>query len=118
MNALPKVLVVDDGQRGGVDLLSVELAELGFSSVTTSLEAADEVLDLIERPTAIFLRMPATARSNHASFVQLADQLRTGERTSGVPVIMWDRTVALDPGGISAILRSEIGPQAFSGPEL
>lgn len=119
MNALPKVLVVDDGQRVGLDLLSAELAELGLSSVTTSLEAADEVLDLIERPAAIFLRLPGTKQdSSYQMFVRLAHQLRTAERTLGIPVIMWDRTAALDRGGISAILRTEVGPQALSGPEL
>lgn len=55
MNSLQKVLVVDNGHREHADPLSVELAELGLSSVTTSFEAAGDVLDVIERPSAIFL---------------------------------------------------------------
>lgn len=119
MNALRKVLVVDSGQREGSDLLSTELAELGLSSVTTSFEAADEVLHLIERPSAIFLKMPRRgAGTDRADFARLAAALRTGERTSGIPVIEWDHESALAAGGISAILRTEVGPQAVSGAEL
>lgn len=116
MNALTKVLVVDNGQRGVADLLSTELAELGFSSVTTSLEAADEVLDLIERPSAIFLNMPQGREGqDRAGFIRLASSLRARDSMSGIPIIEWDRDSAT--GGISAILRSEIGPQAAFGPE-
>jgi hypothetical protein len=119
MNSLRKVLVVDSGQRGSTDPLSVELAELGVSSVTTSFEAADEVLDLIDRPSAIFLKMPQQQQATaYQSFLDLADELRQAERTSGVPVIVWDQALSMSTGAISAILRSEVGPQALSGPEL
>ena len=119
MNALRKVLVVDNGRRGDGDLLSSELAELGVSSVTTSFEAADDVLGLIERPSAIFLKMPLSRNvSERASFIQLARTLRASERTSGIPVIEWDQDALLPAGGVSEILRSEIGPQAVAGPEL
>lgn len=119
MNALSKVLVVDDGQRSGLDILSAELAELGLASVTTSFETADEVLDLIDRPSAIFLRMPGAQQSpDYESFLKLAAQLRSADRTSGIPVIMWDRDSAMLSGGISALITSEVGPQALSGPEL
>lgn len=119
MNALRKVLVVDDGYRRDGDLLSSELAELGVSSVTTSFEAADDVLGLIERPSAIFLKMPPLSGnvSERASFIRLALSLRTGERTFGIPVIEWDRDEVLRAGGISEILRSEIGPQVAAGLE-
>jgi hypothetical protein len=43
MSEFQKVLVVDDGARNGEHALSAELAELGFASVTTSLEAAAPV---------------------------------------------------------------------------
>lgn len=119
MNGLHKVLVVDSGDRPASDVLSVELAELGLSSVTTSFEAAEEVLGLIERPSAIFINMPAATRTgDYAEFLRLTAELRIAERVSGVPVIVWDRNTAEAAGGISAVLRSEIGPQAVSGPEL
>jgi hypothetical protein len=119
MNALRKVLVVDSGRRGDDDLLSIELAELGLSSVTTSFEAADEVLGVIERPSAILLRMPRERSGEERdSFRQLACSLRVSERTCGIPVIEWDEDAAMMAGGISAILRTEVGPQAVAGPEL
>lgn len=119
MNALTKVLVIDSGRRGAADLLSTELAELGLSSVTASLEAAHEVLEVIERPSAIFLNMPADRGGHeHASFVRLASSLRSLGGVPGIPVIEWDRSAATAPGAISAILRSEVGPQAVLGFEI
>ena len=118
MNALTKVLVVDNGQRSVADLLSTELAELGLSSVTTSFEAAEDVLEVIERPSAIVIHMPDAHAAEHASFVRLAMALRTGERTSGIPVIEWERDTVLASGNLSSLLRSEVGPLAVAGPEL
>lgn len=119
MNSLTKVLVVDDGHRGEGDILSTELAELGLSSVTTSLEAAGEVLELIDTPSAIFLNMPASRHSPaYKDFLDLAARLRAADRTCEVPLILWDPTVALQSGGISAILRNEVGPLVLSGPDL
>ena len=119
MIALRKVLVVDDGRRRDGDVLSSGLAELGVSSVTTSFEAADDVLGLIERPSAIFLKMPLSRYvTERASFLRLANTLRASARTSGIPVIEWDQDMVLGAGGVSEILRSEIGPQAVAGPEL
>lgn len=118
MNALQKVLVVDNGRRDDGDQLSSELAELGVSSVTASFEAADDVLGLIERPAAIFLKMPLARNvSERANFIQLARTLRASERTFGIPVIEWDQDAGLGAGGVSEILRSEIGPQAVAGLE-
>jgi uncharacterized protein (DUF58 family) len=117
MNALRKVLVVDSGHRAETDLLSTELAELGLASVTTSLEAAEAVLEVIDRPSAIFLNMPS--RSDCLDGLrELAAALRRSDRAVGVPVIEWDREAALQAGGVSAILRAEIGPQALAGPDL
>ena len=116
MNALRKVLVVDSGHRRDADLLSTELAELGLSSVTTSLEAADDVLHVIETPSAIFLNMPRHSEiAARSTFQKLAASLRAGIRTRGIPVIEWERDTALQAGGISAVLKAEIGPQALSG---
>lgn len=117
MNALQKVLVVDSGQRAETDLLSTELAELGLSSVTTSLEAAEAVLDVIERPSAIFVNMP-TRGDMLESLRELAATLRRSERAAGVPIIEWDRETALVRGGLSRILSAEIGHQVLAGPKL
>lgn len=118
MNALRKVVVVDDGHRTAFDLLSTELAELGVSSVTTPVDAAREVLDVIERPSAVFLDMPQRLPANEREqFRLLADQLRGSAGLTGVPVIEYDRELVDSLGGISAVLRSAIGPQALSGRE-
>src|SRR5215210_2153914 len=47
MGALQQVLVVDDGHRAIDHSLAAELAELGYASVTASLEAAEDVLAVI-----------------------------------------------------------------------
>lgn len=112
MNALRKVLVVDSGHRAESDLLSTELAELGVSSVTTSLEAAEAVLEVIDRPSAIFVNIPSRS-DTRASLRELAATLRRNQNMIGVPVIEWNRETALQAGGVSAILKTEIGPQAL-----
>lgn len=118
MNDLQKVLVVDNGDRHSVDPLSAELAELGFSSVTTSFEAAAEVLQVIQRPSAILLKMPRRSEAaDYASFLAVADTLKGSDEASGVPVIVWDRKQALQAGGISALLSSALGPQVLVQPE-
>jgi hypothetical protein len=118
MNLLRKVLVVDDGERRLPDLLSTELAELGFSSVTTSREAANDVLAVIEEPSAIFIRLPQQAgnQSQNQSFLTFADELRR-TRPAGIPVIVWDRQMSLAPGGVAAVLQREFGPAALTSLE-
>lgn len=113
MNDLRKVLVVDSGLRSATDPLAVELAELGFSSVTTSVEAADEVIDLLQRPSAIFLNIQSGRIGDEEKFTELAARLKTTRRTMGVPVILWDATRASEVGGVSAVLQSEFGPQVL-----
>ena len=61
MTEFQKVLVVDDGARNAEHAISAELAGLGFASVTTWLEATDEVLELIPPPAAILLQLPKPA---------------------------------------------------------
>ena len=61
MNAMPKVLVVDSGERAPDGALSAELAGMGYASVTTPFEAADDVLALIPSPAAVVLQMPRHA---------------------------------------------------------
>lgn len=119
MNSLRKILVVDNGERGHtVDSLSAELAELGVSSVTTSFEAADDVLKIIERPAAIFVKMPHLRHeAGYEDFLAFADDLKQREHIAGVPVIVWDKMTA-GAGGISALLQTKVGPHALSGPDL
>ena len=68
-----KVLVVDDGHRAIDHSLAAELAELGYASVTASLEAAHDVLAVIARPAAILLQ--ASSRRDPA-YAQLSERLR------------------------------------------
>ena len=103
MNDLQKVMVVDSGERHVVDNLSVGLAEHGYASVTTSFEAASQVLDVIPRPAAIFLNMPALQNGErYESFLAVAGSLR--ESALGIPVFIWERDATLPDGGISALL--------------
>lgn len=119
MNSLQKILVVDNGDRESVDPLSVELAELGVSSVTTAFEATDDVLDVIDRPAAIFVKMPRASDSRaYRDVMDFADKLRLRESTLGVPVIVWDGQAGAAQGGISEILRRNVGADALSRPEL
>ena len=115
MNSLHKVLVVDDGNRPAADALSLELAELGFASVTASLEAAEDVLGVIDPPSAIFMRMPRRQSADYPSFVAMADQLRARLGEKGAPVILWEGSAA---GGISSVLARELGPQVLSRADL
>ena len=89
MNDFPKVLVVDDGERSPDRALSVELAELGFASVTTSFEAAEDVIALLPVPSAILLQLPGTkTAARHQSFRDLAERLKANQTLAGVPVIV------------------------------
>ena len=117
MNDLRKVLVVDTGRRGVVDSLSAELAELGFSSVTASVEAADEVLELIERPSAIFLNLQNGADVDRQGFLDLATRLQGTGRTRDIPVIVWDE-LHCDGAGVSDVLARQFGPQVLAGPDI
>jgi hypothetical protein len=119
MSEFQKVLVVDDGARTPDQALSMELAELGFASVTASLEATDEVLAMIPPPAAILLQLPRRGESPHYwRFLDLADRLKKGERTSGIPVILVERSSGLQPGGYVSVLRAKIGAQTLHQPEL
>jgi len=111
MNDFPKVLVVDDGQRNTDRALSAELAELGFASVTASLEAADDVLELIPSPAAIFVQVPERCSpAQHKLFVELAERLKVREGDTGVPVIVVEGSPA---GGYAAALQGPLA-HAFS----
>ena len=91
MNSLRKILVVDSGRREEFDSLSHELAGMGMSSVTASFEAAAEVLDLIDRPSAIFVKMPHNRESaGYEEMAGIAADLKRRESALGIPVIVWD----------------------------
>src|SRR5829696_5565858 len=89
MNDVPKVLVVDDGERSPERALSVELAELGYASVTTSFEAAEDVLAVLPIPSAILLQLPNTSdKARHQDFRDLAERLKAKKTFAGIPVVM------------------------------
>lgn len=107
MNEFPKVVVVDDGQRAIDHAISAELAELGYASVTASLDAADDVLELIPSPTAVFLQIPHDCGApRRQRFLDLAKRLKTRRALSGVPVIVVDPQDGAKAGGFGAMLES------------
>lgn len=119
MNDAPKVLVVDDGERSPDRALSVELAELGFASVTTSFEAAEDVLAVLSAPSAILLQLPSTPDSGRQQgFRDLADKLKAKPGLKGIPVIV------VEPRhGISAMsgaylrIEDQFGLHALAKPD-
>src|ERR671933_295927 len=89
MNDVPKVLVVDDGERSPDRALSVELAELGYASVTTSFEAAEDVLAVLPIPSAILIQLPnGPEGARHQAFRNLAEHLKAKRDLSGIPVVV------------------------------
>ena len=118
MSEFQRVLVVDDGARSPEHTLSIELAELGFASVTTSLEATDEVLDLLAPPVAILLQLPKKTGVDYRRFIELADRLKANKSISGVPIIVVERPFAANgAAGYAALLQSELGTRVLSKPE-
>ena len=114
MGALQQVLVVDDGHRAIDHSLAAELAELGYASVTASLEAAHDVLAVIARPAAILLQ--ASSRRDPA-YAQLSERLREQMRQAGIPVIVVDEGMARR-SGTAIDLQSQIGPDVLNEPDL
>ncbi|NEU11246.1 hypothetical protein G3T14_03780 [Methylobacterium sp. BTF04] len=114
MSALQQVLVVDDGHRAVDRSLASELAELGYASVTASLEAAEDVLAVIARPAAVLLQ--SSSRRDPA-FAMLSDRLRELMRHAGIPVIVVDEVVA-GRAGTAIDLQSQIGPYVLNQPDL
>jgi len=115
MVELHRIIVVDDGDRSADTALSAELAEMGFASVTTSLEAADEVLALLPSPAAILLQLPRVSDSKtREAFAAFAARVRaTG---TGVPVIMIDPVRDGPNCGYAAMLQAQVGSAAFAKP--
>lgn len=114
MNAMPKVLVVDNGERAPDSGLSAELAGMGYASVTTPFEAADDVLALIPSPAAIVLQMPRAAGwAERRRFLELASRLRKNLAETGTPVI-----VTGGASGAATMLQSQLTMKAVAAPEL
>jgi PleD family two-component response regulator len=113
MGALQQVLVVDDGRRAIDRSLAAELAELGYASVTASLEAAPDVLAVIARPAAVLLQ----ASSRDPAYALLSERLREQMRCAGIPVIVVDEVMA-GQTGTRIDLQSEIGPYVLNEPDL
>lgn len=113
MSALQQVLVVDDGVRAADHSLSGELAELGYASVTASLEAADDVLAVIAPPAAVLLQR---SDRQDSAYARLAARLRARMRDRGIPVIVVDE----DRGrraGAPIDLGSRLGAYVVNEPE-
>ena len=115
MDGFQKVVVVDNGDRGQGFALSAELAEMGFASVTTPVETADDVLAIVRSPAAIVLQMPRRADwAERQRFMALADRLRESQHGTGVPVIV----LGGPNGATSSALQNELGTRVLSKPEL
>jgi hypothetical protein len=119
MNDFQKVLVVDDGARNAEHALSAELAELGFASVTTSLEATDHVLEMIPPPAAILLQLPRRSQvANYKQFMELAERLKAKEDMSGIPILLMEPRLGGSGGGYASTLQNELGTGVLNKPEL
>lgn len=119
MDDFQKVLVVDDGAREAERGLSMELAELGFASVTTSVEATDEVLEMIPPPAAILIQLPRKHQTaKHKRFMDLAERLKAKKDFGGIPVILVEPPHGAAAGGYASLLQSELGAGALNKPEL
>jgi CheY-like chemotaxis protein len=111
MNDVPKVLVVDDGERSPDRALSAELAELGFASVTTSFEAAEDVLAVLPAPSAILLQLPMTADTTREQrFRDLAQKLKAKPALAGIPIVVVEPRQGIDssePFGAHALAKPD-----------
>jgi len=117
MNDVPKVLVVDDGERSSDRALSVELAELGYASVTTSFEAAEDVLAVLPIPSAILLQLPA-ARARHQRFLNLAERLKAKNALIGVPVVVVEPRSGFEAAsGAYRSIQDQLGIHALAKPD-
>jgi hypothetical protein len=112
MGALQKILIVDDGTRRGGRTLSAELAGLGYASVTTTLEATDEILPLLGDLAAIVIDMPRADGALHAEFAALVARLRDGRLGATAPVIEIDSS----RGGAPIDLGGWVGRRTVNAP--
>jgi hypothetical protein len=119
MNDVPKVLVVDDGERSPDSALSAELAEFGFASVTTSFEAAEDVLAVLPTPSAILLHLPRKPDGERQqSFRNLAERLTAKKSLTGIPVVMVDPLQGIKGAfGLQEALEGSFGLPALAKPD-
>ena len=114
MNGVQKVLVVDNGDRAPESALSAELAGMGYASVTTPFETADDVLALFPSPAAVVLQMPRHADwAERKRFLDLARRLRKNLADSGTPVIITGGV-----NGAATMLQNELSVRAVAAPDL
>lgn len=114
MTDLQRIIVVDHGDRDPEFGVSRELAELGYASVTTPLEAAEEVLAVTPAPDAFVLEIPRRVDAAlRARFDDLATTLRRSH--AAIPVIVIDKA-SVRGGGCAAVLQSAFGIAATAGP--
>lgn len=117
MNDVPKVLVVDDGDRSPDRALSVELAELGFASVTTSFEAAEDVLAVLPVPSAILLQLPSLPDpTRHEEFRKLAERLKAKKGLTGIPIIVVEPRQGMQTLSAYHRMNESFGAQALTKP--
>ncbi len=108
MSELKRIIVVDNGDREPEAALSAELAELGYASITTSVEAAPDVFAAMVEPAAVLLHMPddSDARTD-AAFAAFADRLENAHPQ--IPVIRLDSGQSRLSGNHLATLQSRVG---------
>lgn len=117
MIEVPKVFVVDDGERSPDGALSAELAGLGYASVTASLEAAEDVLGVLQLPAAVLIQMPKPTESfRRRKFVALAERLKESLSGYGVPIIMVESSFSVSSGSFAAVLQSYSGSAIAARP--
>jgi hypothetical protein len=115
MSDLKRIIVVDTGERGPEAAISAELAELGITSVTMSLEAASEVIATLPEPDAVFLHLPDDAGPViRASFAAFADELEANN--PALPVITIDGATDQIAGGHMSLLQSQISAASTAKP--
>jgi hypothetical protein len=116
MVELNRIIVIDNGDRSSDSALSAELAELGFASVTTSLEAADEVLALLPTPAAIVIQLPRVSDGRtREAFAAFAARIRSD--SPKMPVILIDPVRDGPNCGYAAMLQAQVGSAAFAKPD-
>jgi hypothetical protein len=108
MSELKRIIVVDNGDREPEAALSAELAELGYASITTSVEAAPDVFASIVEPDAVLLHIPGNSDARtDAAFAAVADRLERAHPE--VPVIRLDGARGSLSNANLATLQSRIG---------
>ena len=87
---------------------------MGYASVTTPFEAADDVLALIPSPAAVVLHMPRHADwAERRRFLDLARRLRKNMADSGTPVIVAGGVVVA-----ATMLQNELSVRAVAAAEF